>query len=368
MSFLEERDRPLGPLAQSRSGTASDPRTAARERQKPGARSNKHKKDRRVGKSGRGKLGQAHILRNCSKHLKAIEELRMGHWQTWFVTPLPQLGGVSPDEAVKTAKGRADVDGLLQTIPDGLRQDVAWLRVRLGLPPQRKTWRDFCFPKKEGDALKRAMPYVAEVYDYAYPSQHIGVQSDSERAWQTGRFIHMTHHAMPDNGYLAYRYSTVGSLAAWWLLLYPLALQVRCVACALLYSWMEYAFTSVERQQSYTTVAQFGANLLYVPILLDAYSWLWRMLVQGGVLHVANEGVAYVLCFPLNVYMLELVQDELLVALYGFNVAWCYKDYADELCNGVIRLGHAPLWLLLGLVCWYVYPWLVLHTERIIFV
>lgn len=124
MSFLEERDRPLGPLAQSWSGTASDPRTAARERQKPGARSNKHKKDRRVGKSGRGKLGQAHILRNCSKHLKAIEELRMGHWQTWFVTPLPQLGGVSPDEAVKTAKGRSDVDGLLQTIPDGLASSM----------------------------------------------------------------------------------------------------------------------------------------------------------------------------------------------------------------------------------------------------
>lgn len=51
-----------------------------------------------------------------------------------------------------------------------------------------------------------------------------------------------------------------------------------------------------------------------------------------------------------------VVERLLLVPLFGYNVAWCYADYSDELFDGCVRLGHAPAWWLLGAICLHVYP------------
>ena len=47
----------------------------------------------------------------------------------------------------------------------------------------------------------------------------------------------------------------------------------------------------------------------------------------------------------------------------GHNVAWNYADYSDAFGNGCARLGHAPAWLALGAVCFWLYPWLIEMTE-----
>ena len=62
----------------------------------------------------------------------------------------------------------------------------------------------------------------------------------------------------------AQRYSPAPSLrappqlaaAACWLLLFPRALQLRCLGCALVYSGMEFSFTTLERGVGYTSLAQ----------------------------------------------------------------------------------------------------------------
>ena len=221
-------------------------------------------------------------------------------------------------------------------------------------------WREAIFPKKKGAALERSIPSVVRVYDRAYA----GRTSSACNHRAKGRLLHLAWHALPHGAHLAYRRSAIGALCVAWLVFYPHALQLRCLFCATAYSFMELAFTAVERKQPYSSVAQFGVNLLYVPMLLDVYGGAVRATATAVGLGEGSAGaLLYVCCFPLNVWLLELAQHQLLALLYGFNPAWCYKDYADERFDGVIRMGHAPAWIVLGFICFHVYPVLVALTE-----
>merc|ERR1711920_248203 len=98
--------------------------------------------------------------------------------------------------------------------------------------------------------------------------------------------------------------------------------------------------------------AQFWGNLLYIPLLLDAYLTLF-----------SGAPLLGVVLFPLNVWLLEIVEGHVIIWVYGRNVAWCYSDYAGCYCNGCVRLGHAPFWLGLGAMATVLYPWLVWVTD-----
>lgn len=134
-------------------------------------------------------------------------------------------------------------------------------------------------------------------------------------------------------------------------LLYPTDLKLRCLLLSLAYSFLEFGFTYFERGIAYTSLAQILANLIYMPLLLDVY----RRLVTGALF--------YILLFPVNIWILELVQGVGISAIYGANVAWTYADYADEMCGGLIRLGHAVWWWGLGLILWVIYPY-IYDTSR----
>lgn len=108
---------------------------------------------------------------------------------------------------------------------------------------------------------------------------------------------------------------------------------------------MEFIFTLLERGESYTSFAQFWGNLLYLPILLDIYTNV-----------LGHSPVAYVLCFPLNIWLLELVLGAVFTWVYGHNVAWNYRDYADAYVDGCVRVGHGLCWLVLGAACYVFYP------------
>ena len=75
---------------------------------------------------------------------------------------------------------------------------------------------------------------------------------------------------------------------------------------------------------------------------------------------------AYVLLFPLNIWLLEIVLGRLIAAVHGHNVAWCYHDYSDAFGWGCARVGHAPVWLVLGAICWVGYPALVAMTSLLV--
>ena len=156
---------------------------------------------------------------------------------------------------------------------------------------------------------------------------------------------------------------------AYWVCLVPLATKIKSVVGAIAYSFTEFGFTKyIERggptapvyggPLGYTSLAQFTANVLYVgPVLLNGYSHvvtkLMSVLVAESCENDSNDayGPIYVMFFPFNVWLYEALLDFVLKWFYGRNVAWRYDDYADTFCNSACRLGHAPFWWLLGVVC-----------------
>ena len=135
---------------------------------------------------------------------------------------------------------------------------------------------------------------------------------------------------------------------------YPNAIKVRCVIIAAIYSCTEYLFTLMERGASYTSLAQCWCNLLYVPVLLDLYGWVF-----------GHSFALYLLLFPINVWVMEVVMERLIVLVHGRNVAWSYLDYADELLHGCVRLGHGVFWLVLGVIAFFMYPVLCAFTAQV---
>jgi len=208
------------------------------------------------------------------------------------------------------------------------------------------------FRKLSGGALRAAVPYVCEVY--GPHTAAAAIPGAAHRSRELGALLHLRFHSIPYAGDARrQRLAALLAAAAIWLCAFAWPLKLRTLVCASLYSALELAFTAGERGRPYTSLAQFVANLLYVPVLLDTY----------GALLAARGPLLYALLFPLNVWLLELIVGHAIAWLHGRNVAWCYADYADAFGNGCARLGHAPAWLALGAVCYVAYPWMVEATE-----
>lgn len=202
------------------------------------------------------------------------------------------------------------------------------------------------FMKVSGDEHARATPAVNEMYGDGTPA-------GEGRAVVAGKLLHMTCHALPQCGRSLHgRQCILLGLGIVWLGLVPLPMKMRCLLGAAAYSGTEWWFTLLERGKGYTSVAQFIANLGYLPILLDGYGVLLK-----------DWPNMYVALFPLNVWLLEIVVGHAIIAIYGHNVAWCYEDYADAYCAACFRLGHTPFWLGLGAICLFVYEPLVEVTN-----
>ena len=190
------------------------------------------------------------------------------------------------------------------------------------------------FPKKRADslALRDALKEVRAIY-------YSGADDPT-----TCRIGHLTAHRLPqslDPRARRLRIAALVALSFAWLLLYPRGEQVRSVLAACAYSVIEYAFEFLERGRPYTSAEQFLGNLVYTPLLLSVYG--------SFLLHNA---AAYIILFPVNIWLLEIVQGHAYMWFYcGRNVAWCYLDYADVACNGCVRWGHGVWWIGLGAAC-----------------
>ena len=182
------------------------------------------------------------------------------------------------------------------------------------------------FPKKSGTQLQEGRREVDRVY------------GKTSGTWQ---LLHITFHPVSQPR----RRALLTLLSLVWLVAYPAAMKLRCSLLALSYSFMEFSFTRFERGRAYTSAAQFGANLIYMPVLVDVYEHFFRQIPS-----------CYILLFPLNIWILELIQGLAISYIFGYNVAWCYADYADEFCFGFARIGHAVWWWGLGLLLYVFYP------------
>ena len=157
----------------------------------------------------------------------------------------------------------------------------------------------------------------------------------------------------------------VAAMLVAWFCCYPAATKVRSFAAAAVYSFIEFSFTTLQNGKGFTSFAQFWGNLLYTPILLDVY---YDVIVSAcGSSDNGPENappptptmlayVTYVLLFPVNVWLLELVLDRLFLVVYGRNVAWCYCTDTDSYAGGTVRLGHGKYWLAMGAACAMLQP------------
>ncbi|RKP25927.1 hypothetical protein SYNPS1DRAFT_28358 [Syncephalis pseudoplumigaleata] len=161
-------------------------------------------------------------------------------------------------------------------------------------------------------------------------------------------------------------------VAAWWSAT-SLDAKLRSLVNAAAFSVIEFTFYAMTVEmpngdillrpfdprcrKGHTTVHQFICNVIYTPILLDVYV----------------DAVPYwplrVLLFPLNIWLLELVQGYVLIYLHGYNPAWTYYG-KDAYFHGNIKLSYWPFWIALGGAVELAYPVEVASTQwaaRLIF-
>jgi hypothetical protein len=111
------------------------------------------------------------------------------------------------------------------------------------------------FRKKCGHSLREALPYVCEIYGPHWAAATI--PGASRRARELGCLGHLRFHSLPFMAEArALRLFVLAVCSAAWLTL-PRALKLRCVVCALLYSFAELSFTRLERGKAYTSLAQY---------------------------------------------------------------------------------------------------------------
>jgi len=97
------------------------------------------------------------------------------------------------------------------------------------------------------------------------------------------------------------------------------------------------SLTSGFKELGHSSFAQWWANAIFLPFSLVHY----RSTISSPILRV--------LFFPLNIWMLEIVEGYLLMLLFTRNIAWEYKG-KHALFHGTITSNYFLPWAFLGLV------------------
>jgi hypothetical protein len=141
--------------------------------------------------------------------------------------------------------------------------------------------------------------------------------------------------------------------------------KVLSVLGAGAFAFVESTWTSLTSGFPHTTWYQFYCNLAYTPFLLGTSYTFWGSF-GGDCLFFGNEiDVIRVLCFPIAIYMLELIQGYSLIFIFGENRAWHYNG-SLALFHGNITLAYFFVWILFGLVIEVSYLPLLLLRDQIL--
>ena len=85
----------------------------------------------------------------------------------------------------------------------------------------------------------------------------------------------------------------------------------------------------------HSSYAQFWSNVIFTPLIL----FLYRAVVTHPFLRV--------ILFPVNIWLLEIIEGYVIMFLFGRNVAWEYRG-TDAFFHGNIKLGYTIPWVSLG--------------------
>ena len=87
----------------------------------------------------------------------------------------------------------------------------------------------------------------------------------------------------------------------------------------------------------HSSFAQFWSNVIFTPLILFHYR------------NIVTDCCLRVFLFPINIWLLEIIEGYVIMFLFGKNVAWEYRG-DDAYFHGNVKLGYAVPWIVLGLV------------------
>ncbi|KAG0297358.1 hypothetical protein BGZ96_006737 [Linnemannia gamsii] len=169
-------------------------------------------------------------------------------------------------------------------------------------------------------------------------------------------------HPIPPLGYIL-----IALVVIQWFHATSLAVKLQCLIGAGLFSCTEYTFYTMTVESpdgtvsvkpfagrpGHTTVHQYIMNVFYIPILIHGY----HALIGSTALRI--------LLFPINIWLLEVIQGYTLIYLIGYNAAWTYRGY-DAFFHGTIKMSYVHHWLMMGAVLeLVVLPYTLPLTETI---
>ncbi|KAF9910873.1 hypothetical protein EC991_005336 [Linnemannia zychae] len=169
-------------------------------------------------------------------------------------------------------------------------------------------------------------------------------------------------HPIPPLGYIL-----IALVFIQWFHATSLAVKLQCLIGAGLFSCTEYTFYTMTVESpdgtvslkpfagrpGHTTVHQYVMNVFYIPILIHGYH------------SIIGSTALRILFFPLNIWLLEMIQGYTLIYLIGYNAAWVYRGY-DAFFHGTIKLWYVHYWFMMGAALeLVVLPYTLPLTEKI---
>ena len=117
----------------------------------------------------------------------------------------------------------------------------------------------------------------------------------------------------------------------------------------------------------HTTFEQWYMNVLYAPVGIIGFHYVftaWATSMPALLFGYGSPALAYVLVYPINIWLLEIVMGYFCTWIYGRNVAWKYST-RDSLFHGNIRLLHAPYWSVIGAILYISEPIVMPTLETV---
>jgi hypothetical protein len=134
------------------------------------------------------------------------------------------------------------------------------------------------------------------------------------------------------------------------------------IILAFLFMLTETFWTSITKETDYgirfvlnkghTTWIQFYLNVIFLNILTNIKKYKTK-----------NKRI---LLTPIHIWLLEIIEGNLLIFLFNKNIAWTYNT-KDAFFNKSIRVNYYPVWLLVGVALEYLYKPLIRPLERKIY-
>ena len=105
-------------------------------------------------------------------------------------------------------------------------------------------------------------------------------------------------------------------------------MKLRGLLGGLSFAPVEFTFTTLTAEvgeKGHTTLEQFAANCLFLPWLFEIYYHLT----------LPYNALVFGMCFPIFVWVLEIIEGYYMIFLYGYNPAWHYHGN-DAFFHGML--------------------------------